>query len=128
MINGKQKGSKFEREIANLLSERFESILGIKNGFRKTADSGSFFGGTNQLRTKTYNLDYAVFGDIICPRNFRFSIECKHYKKPPTFKAIISQKVTDWDSWLKQAEQDATSSNKLMSLLVKYNNIIAKKK
>ena len=86
--NGKNKGSSFERKIANLLSDRFESKLGIKNGFRRNPDSGSFFGGSNKQRTQSYSLDYALFGDLICPRNFRFSIECKHYKTPPTLKAL----------------------------------------
>lgn len=121
--NGKNKGSSFERKIANLLSDRFESKLGIKNGFRRNPDSGSFFGGSNKQRTQSYSLDYALFGDLICPRNFRFSIECKHYKTPPTFKSIVEQSVTQWDTWLKQAEQDATSSGKFMSLIVKYNNV-----
>lgn len=122
-INSKNKGSGFERKIANLLSTRFESKLGIKNGFRRNADSGAFFGSSNKQRMQTYSLDYALFGDIVCPRNFRFSIECKHYKTPPTFKSLISQSVTQWDTWLKQAEQDAVSSNKCMSLIVKYNNV-----
>jgi hypothetical protein len=122
-INSKDKGSSFERKIANILSERFEPMLQIKNSFRRNQDSGSFFGGTNQQRTQSYSLDYAVFGDIICPRSFRFSVECKHYKTPPTFKSVVSQSVTQWDSWLRQAEQDAASSSKQMSLIVKYNNV-----
>lgn len=121
--NGKNKGNSFERKVANLLSDRFEPMLQIKNSFRRNPDSGSFFGGSNQQRTHTYNLDYAVFGDLICPKNFKFSIECKHYKSPPTFKSVISQNVTQWDKWLQQAEQDATSSNREMSLIVKYNNV-----
>jgi len=122
-VNGKNKGSTFERKIANLLSDRFQDKLGIKNSFRRNPDSGSFFGGTNQIRTESYSMDYAVFGDLICPRNFTYSVECKHYKAPPSFKSVITHSVAQWDSWLKQAAQDADSSKKKMVLIVKYNNV-----
>lgn len=122
-VNGKNKGSTFERKIANLLSSRFEPHLGVKNGFRRNPDSGSFFGGSNQQRTESYNLDYAVFGDLICPRSFQFSVECKHYKTPPSFQSVISHKVTQWDLWIGQAERDAESSGRRMCLIVKYNNV-----
>lgn len=122
-VNGKAKGSSFERKIANLLSDRFESKLGKKNGFRRNPDSGSFFGGSNSQRTESYDLDFAVFGDLICPRLFRYSIECKHYKAPPSFKGVVSHNVSQWDQWLEQAEKDAASSSRKMSLIVKYNNV-----
>lgn len=122
-VNGKSKGNTFERKIANVLSERFESRLGNKNGFRRNPDSGSFFGGKNSMRTESYNLDYAIFGDLICPRNFKYSVECKHYKSPPSFQSVINHKVSQWDQWLGQAEKDAESSSKEMSLIVKYNNV-----
>lgn len=122
-VNGKSKGNSFERKMANVLSERFEAHLGNKNGFRRNPDSGSFFGGSNAMRTESYNLDYAVFGDLICPRTFRYSIECKHYKSPPSFQSVITHKVSQWDKWLEQAEKDAASSSKNMSLIVKYNNV-----
>ena len=123
MPNSKDKGSNFERKIANTLSKKFESYLGIKTSFRRNPDSGSFFGGTNQQRTQSYSLDYAIFGDLICPKNFKYSIECKHYKSPPTFNSIINQDVPQWDKWLKQAAQDATNSNKISVLITKYNNV-----
>lgn len=122
-VNGKNKGSTFERKIANLLSERFASFLGVPQGFRRNPDSGSYFGGSNTQRTQTHSMDYAIFGDLICPRNFKFSIECKHYKTAPTFQSIVEQSVKQWDGWLAQAQQDAANSGKLMALIVKYNNV-----
>lgn len=122
-VNGKAKGSSFERKIANALSARFEQRLGIKNGFRRNPDSGSFFGGGNRSRTDTYSLDYAVFGDLICPRNFAYSVECKHYKKPPSIQSWLNHSVTQWDQWLAQAEQDAATSARKLLLVVKYNNV-----
>jgi len=122
-VNGKAKGSSFERKIANALSARFELRLGIKNGFRRNPDSGSFFGGSNKARTESYSLDYAIFGDLICPKDFAFSVECKHYKKPPSFQGWLNHAVAQWDQWLAQAQQDADASKRKMVLVVKYNNV-----
>lgn len=122
-VNGKAKGNTFERKIANLLSERFKEKTGLDNAFRRNPDSGSFFGGQNQSRTEKYDTDYAVFGDLICPKNFNFSIECKNYKTPPSFNAIIKQDCKQLDGWIAQAEQDATNAKKIMALIVKYNNV-----
>lgn len=121
-VNGKQKGNSFERHIANLLSESFEAVTGVEKGFRRNPDSGSFFGGTNIHRTEIYDTDYALYGDLICPRNFKFSIECKHYKTAPLLNAMLKRKVSQWDKWLKQAVQDAEVSEKKPMMIVKYNN------
>ena len=120
-VQGKAKGNQFERKIANLLSARFESVTGIKQSFRRNTDSGSYFGGTNQKRVVTHDLDHANFGDLICPKNFRYSVECKFFKTGPTFSSIVKGKVTQWDEWLVQATQDASNSQKDMMLIVKYN-------
>ena len=122
-VNGKSKGSGFERKIANLLSARFEPVTGIKQGFRRNTDSGSFFGGSNQKRVETHDLDHALFGDLICPRNFNFSVECKFYKAGPTFSAIVKGNIAQWDDWISQAKQDAANSNKKMMLIIKYNGV-----
>jgi hypothetical protein len=122
-VNGKNKGSTFERKIANLLSERFEVVTGIKQGFRRNPDSGSFFGGSNKRRTETHDLDSANFGDLICPKSFKYSVECKHYKTAPSFAAIVKGKVAQWDGWISQAAQDAAGSSKEMLLIVKYNGV-----
>lgn len=122
-VNGKNKGNSFERKIANLLSETFKNYLGISNGFRRNPDSGSFWGGSNVDRTSTHSLDYAVFGDLICPKNFKFSIECKHYKTAPSLQSIVNQSVKQWDTWIEQAEQDSKAANKEFALIVKYNNV-----
>lgn len=69
------------------------------------------------------NLDHANFGDLICPKNFKFSVECKFYKTGPTFSAITKGKITQWDDWIAQAKQDAENSKKDMLLIIKYNGI-----
>jgi hypothetical protein len=121
--NGKKKGNGYERSVSNKFSERFASYTGIEKSFRRSVDSGSFFGGSNQKRTTQYDISKATFGDIITPDKFRFSIECKNYKTPPTFKSVLNKKVSQWDDWLDQAVQDAKNSNKEVLLIVKYNNV-----
>lgn len=122
-VNGKSKGNSFERKISNRLSERFSTFLGIEKAFIRNADSGSFFGASNMSRMKTHNLEFATFGDIITPKLFNYSIECKHYKTGPSFKKFLSGTVQEWDTWLKQAKQDAKNSKKEMMLIVKYNGV-----
>lgn len=122
-VNGKAKGNSYERKIANRLSERFKDYTGIDQSFRRNPDSGSFFGGQNQSRTETYDIEYAIFGDLICPKTFNFSIECKNYKTPPSFSAIIKQDCKQIDGWIAQAKQDAANAKKLVALIIKYNNV-----
>jgi hypothetical protein len=122
-VNGKNKGNTFERKMANLLSARFKDFLGIDTGFRRNSDSGSYFGGKNVFRVEKHDMDHAVFGDLMCPVNFKFSVECKHYKTAPSFQSVINKEVTQWDGWIKQVEQDSTSAGKLPLLIIKYNNV-----
>lgn len=120
-VNGKNKGNTFERKIANLLSDRFAEHTGLAKAFRRNADSGSFFGGSNSNRTQTHDTEKATFGDIITPATFRFSIECKHYKDPPSFSMMMKQDCKMLDGWIKQAEQDAESSEKEFLIIMKFN-------
>ena len=122
-VNGKNKGSTFERKIANLLSDKFKNFLGIEKGFRRNPDSGSFFGGQNESRTEKYGTEFAIFGDLICPKSFIYSVECKHYKSPPSFQSFLNADIKEWDMWIKQAEQDSVKSSKKMLLIIKYNNV-----
>ena len=119
----KAKGNSFERKIANALSARFAEKTGIDKSFRRNADSGSFFGGSNVKRTQVYDTGKATFGDIITPATFAFSLECKHYKAPPSFSLMVKQDCKEWDKWIDQAGQDCISANKKMAIIIKYNNV-----
>lgn len=120
-INSKQKGNRFERDVANALSERFAAYTGIPQSFRRNADSGSFWGGSNKGRKDQYDTDFAIYGDLVCPRDFRFTIECKNYKDAPPLSALVAQKITQWDTWLGQANQDAAECGKDSLVIIKYN-------
>lgn len=122
-MNSKNKGNSFERKIANLLSSKFEPVYDKKNSFRRNPDSGSFFGGMNESRVATHHEAAAHFGDIIAPPDFKFCIECKHYKDPPTIASFIVQHVPQWDKWIAQAEADARKGSKDFLLIIKYNRV-----
>jgi len=66
-VNSKRKGSTFERRIAKLLNERFDTTE-----FCRTPGSGAF-GSTHAL--PQYLI---VHGDLITPQNFKYVIECKN--------------------------------------------------
>ena len=122
MTNSKNKGNSFERSVATQLSERFATFTSVEKAFRRNPDSGAYFGGTNVSRTETHLTDKATFGDIICPPNFIFNIEAKHYKNPPSLSSILKEQVTDWNKWLAQAKQDSAAADKKLLLIVLYNN------
>jgi hypothetical protein len=121
-VNGKNKGNNWERTIANLLSDKFKEYLNIEKAFIRNPNSGAFMGGKNQVRMKTHAEDFQTFGDILTPDNFRFVVECKHYKTPPSFDKFIKQDVKQWDTWIEQVTQDSVNSKKEMLLIIKYNN------
>lgn len=123
MTNSKQKGSSWERTISNKLSERFKAYTGIEKSFRRNADSGSFFGGSNASRSSTHDTSKATYGDIITPCGFKWSIECKAYKTPPSLKAILTQSDAVLDAWIKQAMQDATQAGLSPVIIIKWNNV-----
>ena len=54
---------------------------------------------------------------------YKTLVECKHYKTGPSFQSIVNKEVTQWDTWIKQVEQDSTNANKLPLLIIKYNNV-----
>jgi len=120
--NPKQKGNRFEAQTAQMLSERFKPLLGVEKGFRRNIDSGSFYGGSNTHRMESHNLDYAIFGDIVCPREFRFIIECKHYATAPNLATVFAGSK-QWDGWIAEAEHDSNSSEKDWLLVIKYNRV-----
>lgn len=122
-MNSKNKGNTFERKIANTLSKRFQCHTGLAKTFRRNPDSGSAFGGINEAKMVTHDLDKACFGDIICPNAFTYLIECKHYRQAPSFASLLDENVADWDRWIAQATQDCINAQKKMAVVIKYNNI-----
>lgn len=121
-VNSKSKGNTFERTIANYLSDRFKDYTGKEKSFIRNIDSGSYFGGSNQKRINTHTEELQKFGDVLTPDQFRWTIECKAYKTPPSLGSILKGEYKKFDEWLDQAAQDAVNSNKQPLLIVKFNN------
>lgn len=122
-VNSKNKGNSFERKIAKTLSERFEPHTGLSDAFRRNIDSGSFFGATNQKRIQSHGTEHANFGDILTPADFKFAVECKHYKTPPTFGTILKGEYKLFDEWIGQAMLDAENAGKSWMVIAKFNNV-----
>jgi hypothetical protein len=120
-MNSKNKGNTFERKIATTLSQRFKEHTGVEQAFRRNIDSGSFFGGKNANRTISHDLEKATFGDIVCPNDFSFTIECKHYKLPPSFSSILKQENATLNSWIEQGLSDAKHAQRHMMIIAKFN-------
>lgn len=119
----KTKGSAFERKIANLLSDRFAHHTGIEKSFRRNADSGAYWGGSNSARASSHDMSNAVMGDIVAPANFKFTLECKHYRSPPTLAQVMGQKCATLDRWIEQASLDATTSGLMPVIIMKWDRV-----
>lgn len=106
-VNGKAKGSSFERKVSKFLSD----ITGLT--FRRTFGSGAF-------KSKHEALDES--GDLKCSDpNFMFSIECKFYKEL-NYNSVIVGTSRQLDSWISQCIEDSKRVGKRGLLIVKTNN------
>lgn len=115
-INSKQKGNAFERVIAKTFSERFGK------SFARTVSSGAYTGGKNVKNAQVLSEDQLLIfaSDIRCPKEFRFSIECKSYKEI-SFYDLFNKKSILYD-WYAQSSTDAALLKKSPLLIVKTNN------
>ena len=99
-INSKRKGNEAERQLANILKERFGlpfARVGVSSG----------------ARPKQVKLDdsakQAFTSDLVAPDGFRFSIECKSVNKDVD---LLDQSAL-LDKFLKQVADDAASIGKI---------------
>ncbi len=116
-VNSKKKGNGWEREIANLFSENFNDT------FKRVPQSGALVGGVNRkivndgLRSDAVEI---LAGDVITPKDFPFSLECKSYKDFE-FHQVVSGCNKTLDKWIEQAQSDADVSKKQFLILMKFN-------
>lgn len=105
--NSKKKGNKFERDLATILNEKFDT-----KDFCRTPGSGAF------ATTHTLPEHLRVYGDLITPLNFKYTIESKvGYNKESIISlfnenSILSQMIL-------QARRDGEKSKKLFLLIIK---------
>ena len=98
--NSKAKGSAFERKVAKLLNEHFETT-----DFQRTPGSGAF-ATTHKLPDHL-----KIHGDLITPQNFIYTIECKKGYNDLDLYSLLNPKSKIYE-FIKQTEKDADQANK----------------
>lgn len=107
-INGKAKGNRGELEIVKILNEHFNdefARVGVTSGAR-----------IKNTRLPKDSIEFYC-GDIITPKKFRYSIECKTGYSDVS----LTQLNKTIDSFIVQAEEDASISGKEPCILFKQN-------
>jgi len=99
-VNSRQKGAAFERSISKLLNKTFST-----EEFCRSPGSGAF--------ATTHKLpDYLkIYGDLITPSNFRFTIECKKGYNNINLYSLLDYSSKFWE-FIDQSEKDSVSSKK----------------
>ncbi len=115
-INGKKKGNRVENELARILSERFN------RKFTRVPMSGGW-GTINRASGIREDALEVLSGDLMAPKDFKFSIESKS-RMDFNFWDFINEdtKELDIDNWIFQVENDAAATNKMPLLYIKINN------
>ena len=74
----KTKGNKFENDTVKLLNEIYNT-----EEFSRTPNSGAMMGRSNWGKNQglAENVKRTLGADIIVPDDFKFAVECKHYKE-----------------------------------------------
>lgn len=112
----KQKGSSFEREVAQYLSKTYGE------SFIRAPGSGAYVGGKNQSRKEILHEGQIrnFKGDIVPGQSFPFfNAECKSYQDFP-FHLVLTGDCKVLDSWLDQM-MDVSEENDLNMLFFKLN-------
>lgn len=99
-INVRKKGNNFTNKICEILNERFNT-----KEFCKTPGSGAF-------ATMHVLPDYMrIYSDIITPKEFKFSIECKKGYNKENLGSLFNTKSEIYN-FIEQAKRDSQKSNK----------------
>ena len=99
-VNSRTKGNTFERKIATTLNSRFNT-----NEFCRSPGSGAF------ATTHSLPKHLQIYGDLITPQNFKFTIECKKGYNKENLCGFFKEN-SDVRSFIRQATRDSIKSNK----------------
>lgn len=104
--NSRTKGNAFERKICKLLNEFFNTTE-----FMRSPGSGAF--------STTHNLpEHLKFsGDLITPKTFKYTIECKKGYNRENLGSLFDIK-SNIGSFIAQAEKDSQKINKNFLLIL----------
>lgn len=98
--NSKAKGSAFERKVAKMLNEHFETT-----DFQRSPGSGAY------ATTHTLPDHLKIHGDLITPKDFIYTIECKKGYNNLDIYSLLNHKSKIYE-FIKQAEKDANQAKK----------------
>jgi len=99
-VNSRQKGSAFERKVCTILNETFDT-----NEFCRSPGSGAF------ATTHTLPKHLKIYGDIITPEKFRFSIECKKGYNNINLYSLLDYSSKFWE-FIEKSKKDADSAGR----------------
>jgi Holliday junction resolvase len=105
--NSRAKGSTFERQVAKLLNDRFNTTE-----FSRSPGSGAF------ATTHTLPEHLKIYGDLITPLNFKYCIECKKGYNKENLYSLYNYRSDFW-KFIKQCEKDSNKCNKLPMVIFK---------
>jgi len=99
-VNSRNKGNAFERKVCSLLNHRFNT-----EDFCRSPGSGAF-ASTHKLPEHL-----KIYGDLITPENFKFTIECKKGYNKENLCSFFKPK-SEIRKFIKQSEKDAKYSKR----------------
>jgi len=99
-INSRNKGNSFERKAAKILNEQFDT-----DEFSRTPGSGAF------ATTHKLPEHLKIYGDIITPEKFKYTIECKKGYNKENLYSLFNYSSDLW-KFIQQSEEEAKKSKK----------------
>jgi len=105
--NSRAKGHAFERDIAKLLNDRFNTTE-----FSRTPGSGAF------ATTHTLPAHLKIYGDLITPYKFKYCIECKKGYNNINLYSLYNNSSDVWD-FLRQCEKDSIKCQRVPMMILK---------
>jgi len=105
--NSRAKGHTFERDVAKLLNDRFNTTE-----FSRTPGSGAF------ATTHSLPAHLKIYGDLITPYKFRYCIECKKGYNNINLYSLYNNSTEVWD-FLRQTVKDSEKCGKIPMLIMK---------
>ena len=105
--NSRTKGNTFERQIAKILNDRFNTTE-----FSRSPGSGAF------ATTHSLPEHLKIYGDLITPEKFKFCIECKKGYNNLNLYSLYNYSSEFW-KFIEQSEKDAEKCSKLPMVIFK---------
>lgn len=113
----KRFGKGFEYEVRDILRK----ATGIQS-FERVPSSGAWIGGKNAYKAEFGRDDVTeiMAGDLICPLNYRWCIECKNYVDLPIHQLFFGERCFNIDRFIEQVLCSSTTTMKEPLLIIKY--------